>query len=277
MKQKVVLITGASSGIGKVSAKMFAEKGYITYATARRPETFPDLQALGCQTLCLDVTDEASMVAAVKEIESKHGAVDILVNNAGYAQGGPLEELSMDEMRRQFETNVFGLLRLIQLVLPGMRRQGWGRIINVSSVGGEVIMPGAGAYVMSKFAVEALTDVLRYEVKMFGVQVISIQPGGVSTNFGEAGRATFNPGKPDSPYAKFRENLVTFMSQVDQNGRSPGMPPEQVAGAIFHAASADHPHTRYKVGLLAKMLPRLRRLLPDHLWDRILATQFRMT
>lgn len=277
MKQGVVLVTGASSGIGRATARLFATQGYITYATARRPETFAELQALGCHTAQIDVTDEQSMIAALQEIEASHGGVDILVNNAGYAQGGPLEELSMLELRHQFEVNVFGLLRMSQLVLPRMRRQGWGRIINVSSVGGEVSMPGAGAYTMSKYALESLADTLRFEVSRFGVDVISIQPGSVATDFGNAGARSFSPGKPDSPYAKFRENLVNGVLGGGADSAPSGMPPEQVARTILRAASAAHPRTRYKVGLLAKMLPLVRRLLPDRLWDRVLATQFPMS
>ena len=276
MKQRVVLITGASSGIGKAAAKLFAEKNYITYATARRTETFVELQALGCQTLQLDVTDEASMIAAVQEIEAKEGVIDILINNAGYAQGDPLEELPMSELRRQFETNVFGLLRMSQLVLPAMRRQNWGRIINISSVGGEVSMPGAGAYTMSKYTVESLTDTLRFEVKSFGVQVFSIQPESVATNFGNAGTASFSPSNPDSPYAKLMESLNGLL-KGGNNEQPSGLSPERIAQVILEAASKPHPRTRYKVGLLANMMPRVRRLLPDHLWDQLLATQFRMS
>jgi NAD(P)-dependent dehydrogenase (short-subunit alcohol dehydrogenase family) len=213
------------------------------------------------------------MVKAVTEIEAEYSGIDILVNNAGYAQGGPLEELSMMELRRQFETNVFGLLRMSQLVLPGMRHRGQGRIINVSSVGGEVSMPGAGAYTMSKYAVESLTDTLRFEVRPFGIKVISIQPGSVATNFGHAGAAMFNPGQPDSPYAKFRENLVNLL--LNPNQAPSGMPPERIAQVILDAASNPQPRTHYKVGLVAKLLPRVRRLLSDRLWDRALRMQFR--
>jgi NAD(P)-dependent dehydrogenase (short-subunit alcohol dehydrogenase family) len=178
MKQLVVLVTGASSGIGKATAHLFAEHGHITYPTARRREAFPELQALACHPLFVDLTDEVSMLTAIQEIEAKHGAIDVLVNNAGYSQAGPLEELPLSALRQQFETNVFGPLRLAQLVLPGMRNQGGGRIMTVSSLAGVVTMMRTGAYTMSKHAVECFSDVLRYEVKPFGVKVITIQPGG---------------------------------------------------------------------------------------------------
>jgi NAD(P)-dependent dehydrogenase (short-subunit alcohol dehydrogenase family) len=275
MTARVVLITGASKGIGRAAAKQFAANGHITYATARRGDTFSELQALGCHTLCLDVTDERSMKGAVAEIEAQHGAVDVLVNNAGYGQLGALEELSMEALRQQFETNVFGLLRLTQLVLPGMRRKGWGRIINVSSVGGEFTAPGAGAYHMSKYAVESLTDALRYEVRGFGVDVVSIQPGGVATNFIQVGEETFGGKRTNSPYAKFNENLLRGTRQMFAENSPYGiLTPEQVAARIYEAGTARRPRTRYKIGMVAKMLPRVRRMLPDRMWDSVMATQF---
>ena len=277
MKQRVVLITGASSGIGKAAATLFAERGYITYATVRRRETFSELQALACHPLYVDVTNEQSMVVAVQEIEAKHGAVDILhSDNAGYSQAGPLEELSLTELRQQFETNVFGLLRMSQIVLPGMRRQGWGRIINISSVAGEITMAGVGAYTMSKHAVECLTDVLRYEVKSFGVDVISIQPGGAATNFAQVEEELFSGGNQHSPYAKFRENVISTLRQGNSEGGLI-LRPEHVAQAILKAAAAPRPQRKYRVGLLAKIMPRVRSLLPDGLWDRVVASQFPMS
>jgi NAD(P)-dependent dehydrogenase (short-subunit alcohol dehydrogenase family) len=275
MKQYVILITGASSGIGKATAKLFAEQGYITYATARRRETFPELQALDCHPLYVDVTDEASIMAAIQEIETKHGAVDILVNNAGYSQAGPLEELALTAIRRQFETNVFGPLRLSQMVLPGMRNKGGGRIINVSSLAGVVTMMGTGAYTMSKHVVECFSDVLRYEVKRFGVDVITIQPGGVSTNFTHVEEALFSKGDQNSPYAKFRENVFKTLHQGGSSNRLI-LKPEQVAQVIFKAATVPHPRKRYQVGVLAKMLPRVRDLLPEVMWDRLVARMYSM-
>ncbi len=198
-EKRVALITGASSGIGKAAAMAFVRAGFVTYATARRPETLAALEAAGCHALPLDVTDEASMVAAVRAVEDAHGAVDILVNNAGYGLNGPLEELPMDDVRRQFETNVFGLLRMSQLVLPGMRQHGGGRIINVGSMGGEFTTPGAGAYHASKYAVESLSDALRVEVRPFGVQVALVQPTGVHTAFGGKVVETLPQTGSDSP------------------------------------------------------------------------------
>ena len=275
MNQRVVLITGASSGIGKATAALFAQQGHITYATARRSETFPELQALGCYPLYIDVTDEESMIAAVQEIEAKHGAIDVLVNNAGYSQAGPLEELTLTAIRQQFETNVFGPLRMSQIVLPSMRRKGGGRIINVSSVAGIVTMMGTGAYTMSKHAVECFSDVLRYEVKPFGVDVITIQPGGVSTNFTRVEEELFDQGDQNSPYMKFRENILKTLRQGASENRLI-LKPEQVAQVILIAATVSRPRKRYKVGFLAKMVSGLQSTLPEPMWDRFVASMYSM-
>ena len=180
-----VLITGCSTGIGRATAERLAKRGLTVYATARKLESIEDLKAAGCHTLALDVTDEQSMQAAVAAVEEAEGSVGALVNNAGYSQSGAVETLPMDELRRQFETNVFGLVRMCQLVLPGMRRAGSGRIVNMSSMGGNFVFPGAGAYHASKYAVEAISDALRFEVKGFGVGVTVIQPGAIRTEFAD--------------------------------------------------------------------------------------------
>lgn len=276
--QKVVLVTGGSSGIGRASAKLFAERGYVTYATSRRAESFAAIEDIGCKPLCLDITDGASIDAAVRAIEQEHGGVDILINNAGYGQLGPLEEITPQEMRLQFETNVFGLLRMCQRVLPHMRARGWGRIINVSSVGGEMTFPGAGAYHMSKYAVESLTHALRYEVKSFGVDVISIQPGGVATHFVGASQDAFSQGKSNSPYAKFRQNIMAGTRRMFAPDSPFGiLTPEQVARVIVRAASAHRPETRYRVGMLAKLTPRVRPWVSDRWWDAMAGMLFPMT
>ena len=181
-----ILITGCSSGIGEETARHLAAKGHKVYATARSIEKLEGLREAGCETLALDVTDESSMQAAVSAVESANGAVGALVNNAGYSQSGAVEEVPMGAVRRQFETNVFGLMRMCQLVLPGMRAQGWGRIVNLSSIGGKVVFPGGGVYHMTKHAVEALSDALRFEVKGFGIDVVIIQPGLITTEFHNA-------------------------------------------------------------------------------------------
>src|SRR5215210_1559490 len=185
-KAKTVLITGCSSGIGQATAEHLAKGGYDVYATARKPDSIDGLRAAGCRTLALDVTDEDSMRAAVAEVEQAGGTVDALVNNAGYSQSGAAESVHMNDVRRQFETNVFGLLRMCQLVLPGMRRQGFGRIVNISSMGGKLVFPGGGMYHATKFAVEAMSDAMRFEVQGFGVDVSIVEPGLIRTAFGDA-------------------------------------------------------------------------------------------
>src|ERR671914_1564051 len=181
-----VLITGCSTGIGRPTAERLARAGMTVYASARRLESIEDLKGAGCRTLALDVTDEDSMRAAVEEVERAEGAVGALVNNAGYSQNGAVETVALDDVRRQFETNVFGLLRMSQLVLPGMRRAGHGRIVNVSSMGGKLVFPGGGIYHATKHAVEAVSDALRWEAAGFGVHVVCVEPGLIKTKFGDA-------------------------------------------------------------------------------------------
>src|SRR5919202_3517690 len=198
-----VLVTGCSSGIGKATAQALLAHGQTVYATARRPSTLADLEAAGARTMALDVTDDDSMKAAVTAIEAEHGAVGTLVNNAGYGVYGPVEEVPMDDVRREFETNVFGLGRLTQLVLPGMRAAGRGRIVNVSSMGGRLAYPTGGWYHASKYAVEPLSDALRVEVKPFGVGVVLVEPGLIRTEFESVASGGLSSAG-DGPYAKMR-------------------------------------------------------------------------
>src|SRR3954453_4311006 len=183
---KAVLITGCSTGIGRATAERLAAGGHTVDGTARKPESIADLEAKGCRTMALDVTDEESMRSAVEAVQQAEGAVGALVNNAGYSQSGAIEDVSMESVRRQFETNVFGLLRMCQLVLPGMRRQGSGRIVNISSMGGKLIFPGGGIYHATNHAVEAMSDALRFEVRGFGIGVSIVEPGLIKTEFAAA-------------------------------------------------------------------------------------------
>lgn len=262
-----VLITGCSSGVGRAAAKLFRAAGYETFATARDISTLEELRTLGCRTLALDVTDEAARRAAVEAIEHEFGAVKILVNNAGYGQYGPLEEITLDALRRQFETNVFGGLRLTQLVLPAMRRTGHGRIVNVSSVAGRVSSIGGGAYHATKFAIEALTDALRPEVEPFGIDVVNVLPGPIATHF-EATLLKHIPDTgPDSPYAFFKQRLAAYMHDfLDPRGFGV-MSAETVARAVFKAATVKRPRTRYSVGVIAHLGPFGRALTPDRVVD----------
>ncbi len=275
MPQRVALVTGASSGIGKATALMLNQAGYTTYATARRLESLIDLETAGCRTLRLDVTDEASMIAAVETIEAEHSAIDVLVNNAGYGLNGPVEELEINAVRHEFETNVFGLVRMAQLVLPAMRQQKSGRIINVGSVGGTFTAPGAGAYHASKYAVEAFSDALRMETQSFGVQVVLIQPTGVYTAFDAKIAQTMPQTGGSSVYAYFKANHAKVTRRMFSGRGNYGIiKPEDVARTILQVAQAKQPKTRYKVGLSAHLYTGLRRILPDRMWDAMMMMQF---
>lgn len=246
------------------------------YATARRPEELGALEDAGCVALRLDVTDEPSMSAAVERVEADHGAVGVLVNNAGYSQSGALETLPLERVRRQFETNVFGLLRLTQLVLPGMRRRGRGTVVNVSSMGGRLTWPGAGAYHASKYAVEALSDTLRFEVAGFGVDVVVVEPGLVRTSFDDAVSEAMPQTGADDPYGSFNAEVerVTREAYEGAFGRLVGGEADDVARVIERALAADRPRTRYPVTPSARLFMWLRRLLPDRLWDAVSAASF---
>jgi NAD(P)-dependent dehydrogenase (short-subunit alcohol dehydrogenase family) len=264
-----VVITGCSSGIGRATAERLARGGRRVYATARDVEAIADLESAGCRLLPLDVTDEDSMRGAVEEVERAEGAVGVLVNNAGYSQSGAVEAVPMEKVRRQFETNVFGLVRMCQLVLPGMRRQGHGKIVNLSSMGGRLTFPGGGYYHASKYAVEAISDALRFEVKGFGVDVVLIEPGLIRTEF--ARTAVGSMGEDVGPYAGFEEAVARTTRENYERGALArlGGGPEAVVEVIEKAISADRPRARYRVTPSATLLMGIRRLLPDRAWDAV--------
>ncbi len=265
-----VLITGCSTGIGRATAKRLAAGDRTVYATARRVETLADLEAAGCRTLALDVTDEASMQAAVDAVE---GGVGVLINNAGYSQSGALETLPMDSVRRQFETNVFGLLRMCQLVLPGMRAAGAGTIVNVSSMGGRLTFPGGGAYHATKYSVEALSDALRMEVGRFGIGVICVEPGLIRTEFGSTAASSVGDG---GPYAEFNAAVAKSTREVYEGPLSRfGGDADSVAVAIERALAKRRAPSRVPVTASARLFMGLRRVLPDRAWDRVVSSSFR--
>lgn len=277
-----VLITGCSSGIGWATAERLAESGWTVYATARRVEAIAPLEAHGCKLLPLDVTDEESMRCAVEEVERAEGAVGVLINNAGYSQSGAIEDVPIEKVRRQFETNVFGLVCMCQLVLPGMRSQGFGRIVNLSSMGGRLTFPGGGFYHATKYAVEAISDALRFEVKGFGVEVMVIEPGLIRTGFAETavssmgGDTTVQGTASKAPYAGFDAAVARATRENYERGPLArlGGAPEAVAGTIQRAISVARPRSRYTVTSSAKLLIWLRRLLPDRAWDGLLRFWF---
>ncbi|MFC0003896.1 oxidoreductase [Micromonospora siamensis] len=271
-----VLITGTSSGIGRATVARLARRPDLTvYATARKVAAIADLADTGARILPLDVTDEESMRAAVAAIEAEHGQVDVLVNNAGYGEYGPIEETPMDRVRAQFETNVFGLSRLTQLVLPGMRRAGRGRIVNISSMGGRLVFPGGGYYHASKYAVEAISDALRQEVRPFGVDVAIVEPGLIRTGFGAVASSSLGAGAdPDGPYRKMVTAVDTAMAKSYDN-RMLAATPDAVARVIEHAVTARRPKTRYLVTAAARIMVHSRRLFGARAFDAVNRLQFR--
>jgi NAD(P)-dependent dehydrogenase (short-subunit alcohol dehydrogenase family) len=272
---KAVLITGCSTGIGRATAQHLASKGWTVYATARRAEAIADLESKGCRTLALDVTDEASMQAAVSAVEAEQDAVGVLINNAGYSQSGAVESVPMEDVRRQFETNVFGLVRMAQLVLPGMRRRGWGKIVNMSSMGANLVFPGGGFYHGTKYAVDAISDALRFEVKGFGIDVIIIQPGLIKTEFGNAASGSLED-VDGGPYGSFNAAVGEATKNAYESGPMGklGGGPETVAKVIERAITARRPKTRYRVTPSAHLLIRQRSLMTDRMWDAMMRSQF---
>jgi NAD(P)-dependent dehydrogenase (short-subunit alcohol dehydrogenase family) len=277
---KAVLITGCSTGIGRATALRLARSGWTVYATARRPESLAELADAGCHTLALDVTDESSMQAAVQSVEQAEGAVGVLVNNAGYSQSGPIEQIPPDAVRRQFDTNVFGTIRMAQLVLPGMRRQRWGKIVNIGSMGGRLTFPGGGMYHATKYALEALSDVLRFEVRGFGVDVVLIEPGLITTDFAQTSVATATDasagdGTAEEAYSQFNAKLGALTLGVYESPmRHLGGGPDTVAKAIEKAISRRRAPTRMPVTASARLSIIQRRLLPDRVWDAAMRSQF---
>jgi NAD(P)-dependent dehydrogenase (short-subunit alcohol dehydrogenase family) len=273
-KSRPVLITGCSTGIGRATAEKLAEDGWNVHATARRPESIEDLEKKGCQINALDVTDEHSMESAVAEVE-KDGPIGALINNAGYSQSGAIETIPMESVRRQFETNVFGLMRMCQLCLPSMREAGSGRIVNLSSMGGKLTFPGGGVYHATKHAVEALSDALRFEVREFGVDVVIIEPGLIVTEFGETAAGSLDAIEEHGPYSKFNSDVakVTANAYTGPMARF-GAGPEAVAAKIARALTAGRPSTRYTVTPSAKVMLGVRRLSTDRMWDRFVRSQY---
>lgn len=270
-----ILITGCSSGIGAATAADLVAHGHTVYATARRPETLENLAAKGCRTLALDVTNEKSMATAVATVEQEAGSIDVLVNNAGYSQSGAVESIPLDNIRKQFETNVFGLIRMSQLVLPGMREAGRGRIINIGSMGGKLTFPGGGVYHSTKYAVEAISDAMRFEVQGFGIQVVLIEPGLITTEF--AGTAVGSvDGLNDGPYAEFNAQVGKATADIYAGpiAKLVGGGPESVAKVIRKAVVRKRPKARYTVTPSASLTILQRRLTPDRVWDLAMRSQF---
>ncbi len=266
---RVILVTGCSSGIGRATAFEAARRGHRVFATARNRNDLAELErSANLTTLALDVTDPASVRAAVAEALTRAGRIDALVNNAGYAQYGAVEEVSSEEWRAVFDVNFFGMLDVTRAVLPSMREPGGGTIVLMSSLGGRVSVPFASPYCASKHAVEAVADALRVETAPFGVRVVTIEPGPIDTKFAERARSIVGPliARP-GPYRGFYANAEKAM---DGDFRRGHLPPESVARVVVDAIESPRPRTRYRMTWLARSLIALKRALPDRWLDRMM-------
>ena len=268
---KVALVTGASSGIGKETAKLLVQKGYTVYGASRRLEKMGDLKETGVKLLEMDVTNEASMVAGVNEILTNEKRIDLLVNNAGYGSFGALEDVPISEARYQFEVNIFGMARLIQLLLPTMRKQHSGRIMNISSIGGSLGEPHGSWYHATKFAVEGLSDSLRMELKQFGIEVVIIKPGAILTEWNSIARENLLKVSGNTDYKTLAVKHAKMMVMADQKGSLPDV----VAKTIVRAAMCKRPKTRYATGGGAKIILFVRKLLSDRMFDRLMLGMMR--
>ena len=271
---KTALVTGASSGIGEATALQLAELGYTVYAGARRVDRMSDLVARGIRTKSVDVTEDGSMVALVETIIADTGRIDALINNAGYGMYGALEDVPIEEARRQFEVNVFGLARLTQLVLPHMRAQRDGYIVNISSMGGKIWEPLGSWYHASKFAVEGLSDSLRVEVAEFGIKVVIIEPGTIRSEWADIAAAQLEATSANTPYARQAKLVAAGLRAAERLFIAAG--PEVVAEVIGKAVQDPRPRTRYTAGGGARAFLLAERILPDRGFDRIIQLGYRL-
>jgi len=265
MANKVALVTGASSGIGKATALELKELGYTVYGAARRVDRMQSLARSDIRVLAMDVTDDASMQAGIDKIVAETGRIDVLVNNAGYGSYGAVEDVPMVEARAQFEVNVFGAVRLIQLALPHMRAQRSGRIINITSMGGKIHTPLGAWYHGTKFALEAISDCLRMEVAPFGIDVIVIEPGGIKTEWAGIAADKLRETSGHGPYAAQAKAMA--QSMVGEASVKRQSPPQLIADTIAKAMTASRPKTRYAVGFGAKPMIFMRGVLSDRAFD----------
>jgi NAD(P)-dependent dehydrogenase (short-subunit alcohol dehydrogenase family) len=264
---RAVLVTGCSSGIGHATALALARAGFPVWASARQAGALTELRRAGCRVLELDVTDEQSRAAAVRQVEAAHGAVGVLVNNAGHGGGGPVEEVPLAVVRETFETNVFAVIRLCQLVLPGMRAQRGGLIVNIGSAAGLVTPPTGCPYAMTKYALESLSDALRPEVAPFGIRVTLVQPGAVRTRFMANSEPHQLADDGSGPYAAYKANVAKMAARAHREGARGVLGADDVAAVILKAVTAPRAKARYKAGSQARLAPAARRVLGDRGWD----------
>lgn len=271
MKNKIVLVTGASSGIGKATARQLLKDGHTVYVVARRVEQMEDLKKEGAIPLKMDITNEGDVNAVVQTITEQDGGVDVLVNNAGYAIYGAVEDTTIEDARRQFEVNIFGLARLTQLVLPYMREQKAGKIINISSMGGKMYTPLGAWYHGTKHALEGWSDCLRLELKQFNIDVVIIEPGVIVTEFGDVMMDPMMERSGDGPYGRIAKSVRASTDEMYSKGQ--GTPPEAIAKVISKAIKAKKPKTRYVKGKFAKPMMFIRKWLGDRVFDKLVLSQ----
>jgi len=269
--KKVILITGASAGMGKDFAKELLKDGHIVYGAARRTDKMEDIHQLGVKVLPLDVTDDASMVNTIDKIVKAEGRIDVLVNNAGYGSYGAIEDVPLSDARQQIDVNVFGAARMAQLVIPHMRTQKFGRIINITSIGGKLATPLGGWYHASKFALEGLSDSLRNEVAQFGIDVVVIEPGGIKSEWVDIAMDNLNKISGSGAYSAMVERSGQITKKTKANESEPGV----ITALVRKAIEAKKPKTRYHGGYLASVLLFLRKVLPDRTFDAILMSQLK--
>lgn len=269
MKQKVILLTGASSGIGYDTATRLARQGHKVYGAARRIDKMLPLKELGVTLIKMDVTDDASMIAGVNAVLEAEGRIDVLVNNAGYGYFGAIENVSMEEARKQLEVNVFGLARLTQLVIPHMRQQGSGRIVNLASIAGKLALYFGGWYHVSKFAVEGFSDALRMELKPFGIDVVIIEPGGIRTEWGVIAADHLAESSKGTVYEQAALNEANAMKYTYTRAKLLSNP-SVIAKAICKGVNRRHPKARYRTGMGSHSLVFLHWLLPSKWWDGLM-------
>jgi short-subunit dehydrogenase len=269
--KKVAIITGASSGMGKSAAYELNQKGYKVYGMARRTDKMSDLKENRMEVVSLDLTNDDSIVNAVNTVIEKEGRIDVLINNAGYGSYGSVEEVSIEEAKRQFEVNIFGLARITQLVLPTMRKQKSGRIVNISSMGGKMYTPFGAWYHATKYALEGWSDCLRIEVKQFGIDVAIVEPGGIKTEWGDIAMENLAKVSGNGPYSSMVNKVIGTMNQTNEKLTAVDVLGKEIA----KAATEEKPKTRYLKGYLAKPLVGLRKWLGDRTFDKIIMSQLK--
>lgn len=268
MKNQVILITGGTSGIGYRTAEYLAKEGHIVYGAGRRIEKMEPLKKLGVKGISLDVTDKKSIDNAVKEIIKQEGRIDVLVNNAGYGSYGAVEDVSIEEAKKQFEVNLFGLAQLTQFVLPHMRKNHYGRIINISSMGGRITSYLGAWYHATKYALEGFSDALRMEVKGFGIDVVLIEPGGIKTDWGFIAADHLAESSKNGPYEKVALKVAEGMKKQYSGNMMSN--PIVISKAISKAINRNKPKARYLIGFGAKPIVFMHTILPTRLFDFIM-------